>query len=68
VVAVAIRQVERMLLVGQRVWNLALSTDGTRIFTTNGVSNDLSAIDIQAMRVLRSVPVGQAPWGVVVKP
>ena len=57
-----------MLLVGQRVWNLALSTDGTRIFTTNGVSNDLSMIDIQAMRVLRSVPVGQAPWGVVVKP
>jgi PQQ-dependent catabolism-associated beta-propeller protein len=68
VVDVASRQVERMLLVGQRVWNLALSADGTRLFTTNGVSNDLSMIDIQAMRVLRSVPVGQAPWGVVVKP
>ena len=38
VVDVATRQVERTLLVGQRVWNLALSTDGKRIFTTNGVT------------------------------
>ena len=60
--------VERYLLVGQRVWNLALSTDGSRLYTTNGVSNDLSVIDTAAMRAVRSVPVGQAPWGVVVRP
>jgi YVTN family beta-propeller protein len=68
VVDVATRQVEKMLLVGQRVWNLALSADGNRLYTTNGVSNDMSVVDVQAMRVTRSVPVGQAPWGVVVKP
>ena len=60
--------VERYLLVGQRVWNLALSPDGRRVYTTNGVSNDLSVIDTAGMRVVRSVPVGQAPWGVVVAP
>jgi YVTN family beta-propeller protein len=60
--------VERYLLVGQRVWNLALSPDGSRLYTTNGVSNDLSVIDTAGLRVVRSVPVGQAPWGVVVVP
>ena len=50
------------------MWNLALSADGSRLFTTNGVSNDLSVIDFAGMRVVRSVPVGQAPWGVVVAP
>ena len=38
-------EVERYLLVGQRVWNIALSPDGTRAYTTNGVSNDVSVID-----------------------
>ena len=61
-------QVERYLLVGQRVWNLALSADGRRVYATNGVSNDLSVIDIEANRVLRSIPVGRSPWGVVVRP
>ncbi|RLA16440.1 MAG: hypothetical protein DRQ56_10570, partial [Gammaproteobacteria bacterium] len=30
------------LLVGQRVWNLAFSPDQSRLYTTNGVSNDIS--------------------------
>ena len=53
---------------GMAIIALALSADGSRLFTTNGVSNDLSVVDVQAMRVTRSVPVGQAPWGVVVAP
>jgi YVTN family beta-propeller protein len=68
VVDVASLRVERYLLVGQRVWNLALSPDGSRVYTTNGVSNDMSVIDVAAMRVVRSIPVGQLPWGVVVRP
>jgi YVTN family beta-propeller protein len=32
------------------------------------VSNDLSVIDVDALRVLKSVPVGRLPWGVVVAP
>jgi YVTN family beta-propeller protein len=60
-------EVQRYLLVGQRVWNVALSPDGKRVFTTNGVSNDMSVIDTATHRVTHSVPVGRAPWGVVVK-
>ena len=58
-------EVERYLLVGQRVWSLAFSPDQSRLYTTNGVSNDISVIDVGAQKVIKSVPVGQAPWGVV---
>ncbi|WP_368793504.1 hypothetical protein [Cronobacter muytjensii] len=38
------------------------------MFTTNGNSNDVSVIDVAAEEVVKSVPVGQQPWGVVVAP
>ena len=60
--------VQKYLLVGQRVWNLAFSLDGKRLYTTNGVSNDMSVIDVAAQKVTKSVPVGRLPWGVVVAP
>jgi PQQ-dependent catabolism-associated beta-propeller protein len=56
------------LLVGQRVWNLALTPDEAFLITTNGNSNDVSIIDVAAEEVILSVPVGQQPWGVVVSP
>ena len=58
-------EVMRYLLVGQRVWNLAFNPDQTRLYTTNGVSNDISVIDLAALKVIKSIPVGQSPWGVV---
>jgi YVTN family beta-propeller protein len=61
-------EVKRYLLVGQRVWNLALNADESRLYTTNGISNDISVIDVPAQRVIKSVPVGEQPWGVVVRP
>ncbi|MGZ8144505.1 MAG: hypothetical protein ACXWTG_10120, partial [Methylosarcina sp.] len=61
-------EVEKFLLVGQRVWNLAFSPDQQRLYTTNGVSNDLSIIELLSQTVTKSVGVGTYPWGVVVKP
>jgi YVTN family beta-propeller protein len=61
-------EVEKYLLVGQRVWHLAFSLDGKRLYTTNGVSNDMSVIDVDSLKVIKSVPVGRLPWGVVVAP
>jgi YVTN family beta-propeller protein len=61
-------EVERYLLVGQRVWNLAFSPDQLRLYTTNGVSNDISIIDLEAQKVTKSIAVGNYPWGVAVKP
>ena len=59
-------EVEKYLLVGQRVWQLAFAPDDKWLFTTNGVSNDVSVIDVENLRVTKSVAVGRFPWGVVV--
>ena len=61
-------EVEKVLLVGQRVWNLAFSPDQKRLYTTNGTSNDISLIDLESQTVTKSVGVGTYPWGVVAKP
>ena len=58
-------EVEEYLLVGQRVWQLAFSPDEKYLYTTNGNSNDISIIDVASNEVLKSVQVGQQPWGVV---
>jgi YVTN family beta-propeller protein len=60
-------EVEDYLLVGQRVWQVALSPDEAYAYATNGVSNDVSVIDIAAQRVIKTVGVGSFPWGVDVK-
>ncbi|MGI9498900.1 MAG: PQQ-dependent catabolism-associated beta-propeller protein, partial [Geminicoccaceae bacterium] len=52
------------LLVGQRVWQLAFSPDEKFIYSTNGVSNDISVIDVVADKVTKSIAVGRFPWGV----
>jgi len=61
-------EVEDYLLVGPRVWNLEFSPDQKRLFTTNGISGDVSVIDLEKQKVIKSVKVGRLPWGVVVRP
>ena len=61
-------EVEKFLLVGQRVWQVALNEDESRLYTTNGVSNDISVIDVAKQKVIKSITVGEFPWGVVVGP
>ena len=50
------------------MWNLAFSPDQTRLYTTNGVSNDISIIDVKEHKVTKSLKVGRFPWGVVARP
>jgi YVTN family beta-propeller protein len=61
-------EVEKYLLVGQRVWQLAFTPDEKLLISTNGISSDVSIIDVEAAKVLKSVKVGGYPWGVVVGP
>jgi YVTN family beta-propeller protein len=60
--------VRQYLLVGQRVWQMAFTPDEKFLLTTNGLSNDISVVDVGALRVVKSIPVGRLPWGVVVSP
>ena len=59
-------EVEKYILVGQRVWNLAFTPDEKLILTTNGTSNDVTAVDVRKERAFKSITVGRYPWGVVV--
>ncbi|MCE8026188.1 PQQ-dependent catabolism-associated beta-propeller protein [Billgrantia aerodenitrificans] len=56
------------ILVGQRVWHLALNGDESRLYTTNGVSGDVTMIEVDSLRAVKSIPVGRFPWGVIVEP
>jgi len=50
--------------VGRRPWGIALSRDGRELYTANGLSNDVSVIDVSSRKVVRTIRVGQRPWGV----
>jgi YVTN family beta-propeller protein len=52
------------LLVGQRVWHGSFSPDEKYLLVANGVSNDVSVIDVAGQRVIKSIQVGELPWGV----
>jgi len=54
--------------VGERVWGIALSPDGSKLYTANGASNDVSVIDVKSRRELKRIKVGDGPWGIAVAP
>ncbi|MFZ0070679.1 MAG: PQQ-dependent catabolism-associated beta-propeller protein, partial [Xanthobacteraceae bacterium] len=62
----ATHEVQKYLLVGQRVWHLAFTPDEKYLLTTNGVSNDVSVIDVASLRVIKTIQVGELPWGIAV--
>ena len=62
------KEIVKYLLVGQRVWQLAFTPDQKTLLSTNGVSNDVSFINVDKLKVEKSVKVGRFPWGVVVSP
>jgi len=52
--------------VGKRVWGLAITKDGRRVFSTDGVSGTVSVIDTSTNEVIKTIAVGKFPWGVVI--
>ena len=66
VIDAATHEVKKYLLVGQRVWHMAFTPDERYLLTTNGVSNDISVIDVANLKVIKSIQVGELPWGVTI--
>jgi YVTN family beta-propeller protein len=54
--------------IGRRVWHLAISADGTRAYAANGLSDNVSVIDLAGAKVVGTAPVGAGPWGIVAVP
>ena len=59
-------EVQKYLLVGQRVWDMAFTPDEKYLLTTNGVSNDVSIIDVANLRIIKTIQVGELPWGIAI--
>ena len=49
--------------VGERPWGVVVSADGTRAYTANGPSGDVSIVDVAGRAVIARVATGDRPWG-----
>jgi YVTN family beta-propeller protein len=47
---------------------MAFTPDEKFLLTTNGVSNDVSVIDVAAQKVIKTIQVGELPWGIAIAP
>jgi PQQ-dependent catabolism-associated beta-propeller protein len=61
-------EIKAFILVGRRVWHLALSPAEDFLYTTNGVSGDVTVIDVARLKPIKSIKVGRFPWGVAIRP
>ncbi len=63
---VAKREVTQQILAGKRAWNVALNKEETLLYVANGLSDDMTVIDVVAGKALKTVPVGRVPYAVLV--
>ena len=47
---------------------MAFNRDHSQLFTTNGVSGDVTVIDVASRTALKSIKVGRFPWGAAFRP
>src|SRR5437773_18665 len=55
-----------MIPVGNRAWGIALDPSGSKLYTANGASNDVSVVDLKSRKELRRIKVGDGPWGIAI--
>lgn len=61
-------EVKAYILVGQRVWQMAFTPGEKQLYTTNGISGDVTVIDVAKLAPIKSIKVGRYPWGVAISP
>jgi YVTN family beta-propeller protein len=59
-------QTRTMNDVGQRPWGIGIDAAGTRLFTANGPSGDVSIVNVATGAVERRISLGGSPWGIAV--
>ena len=48
--------------VGKRPWGIAVTPDGKRLYTANGLSGDVSVLDTATLKVIATIPAGEGAW------
>ena len=49
---------------GRRPWGIAITPDGSRVFTANGLSDSVSVIDTDSLTVINNIAVGRGAHSV----
>ncbi len=65
-VDVGSRKVTDLVLAGKRAWGLGLDKAEKTLVVANGLSDDVTLIDVAGAKALKSVPAGRVPHSVVV--
>jgi YVTN family beta-propeller protein len=60
------RKVTNQVLVGKRAWNVTLDKAEAKLYVVNGLSDDVTVVDVAGAKALKSVPVGRVPYGMVI--
>ncbi|MES4793134.1 MAG: hypothetical protein C4321_09285, partial [Chloroflexota bacterium] len=42
------------------------TSDGKKLYTANGPSNDVSVVDLATQSVTKKIPSAGGPWGVLI--
>jgi PQQ-dependent catabolism-associated beta-propeller protein len=54
------------VLTGKRCWSIDLSRDEKTAIVANGLSDDITVVDMQTMQPVQSLPIGRVPHTVVI--
>jgi len=65
-VDIATHKVQTYVLVGSRAWNITESPDHKYLYIANGLSDDMSIIDLASKKNIRTIPAGRTPHSVLV--
>jgi PQQ-dependent catabolism-associated beta-propeller protein len=60
------RKVLAYPLVGSRAWGVELTHDEKYAIVTNGLSDDMTVIDMATMKPVKTVPTGRTPHSVII--
>lgn len=64
-VDVAKRETTQQVLAGKRAWNVTLNNDESQLYVVNGLSDDMTIVDVAAAKATKTIPVGRVPYGAV---
>lgn len=54
------------VLVGKRAWSVDLSSDEQTAIVANGLSDDITIVDMASMKPVKSIPIGRVPHSVLI--
>jgi YVTN family beta-propeller protein len=55
-----------LVLVGKRAWNVALDAAEKNLYVVNGLSDDLSIVDLASAKATKTIKVGRVPYMAVI--